>query len=322
MTRVAPETVARVAILGMGSVGAGWAALLLARGITVHAYDPGAAAEAKTQALITGAWPSIQALGFSQLDAPPLDNLAFHTDIAGTASGADVVIEAVLENLALKKQVISAAEVAGPHVPILSSAGGLPPSAMQADCQFPGRVLVAHPFNPSHLIPLIEVVPGAHTDADIVDWTCAFLRHLGKRPITIHAERAGHMVNRLQFALVREAIACLVDGVANAEDIDAAVRYGLAPRWLLQGGLHTVGMAGGPGGMGGILDHAGPAMQEWWTPSTDLSLDQATKAKLTEAATELNQGAGFEDWAAWRNSELVSVLNQQARSDATRPQKG
>lgn len=322
MKPVAPENVSQVAILGLGSVGAGWAALLLAHGAKVRAYDPGTGAPAKAKALIEVTWPSIRALELSGLDTPPLELLSFHKDIAGAAAGADAVIEAVIEDLALKQKVIAAAEVAGPNVPILSSAGGIPPSALQEDCQSPGRVLVAHPFNPSHLIPLVEVVPGAQTDPYVVDWTCGFLRGLGKQPIVINAERPGHMVNRLQFALVREAMACLIDGVASADDIDAAMRFGLAPRWLLQGGLHTVGMAGGPGGMQGILEHAGDAMQQWWRPSEHLTLDDATKAKLTKAATDLNKGADFEDWAAWRDSALVSVLNQQSRSDATRPGKG
>lgn len=319
MTRVAPSQVTTAAILGMGSVGAGWAALMLAKGIDLRAFDPMPEAEARAKRLITGSWPSLNALGKSALTDPPFGGLQFFETAEEAAAGADVIIEAVPEDLALKGPVIAAAETAGPEVPILSSAGGIPPSRLQAGCTNPDRVLVVHPFNPSHLIPLVEIVPGAATSAPIVAWARGFAEHLGKKPITLNAELPGHMVNRLQFALVREAVACLVNGIATPEDIDAAVRYGLAPRWLLQGALHTVGMAGGPGGMRGILDHAGPAMERWWAPSDGVAIDAATKEKLVAAAAELNQGAAFADWAAWRDSVLVEVLAGQSEADALRP---
>ncbi|MEL6233046.1 MAG: 3-hydroxyacyl-CoA dehydrogenase NAD-binding domain-containing protein [Pseudomonadota bacterium] len=319
MSRVAPSEVTTAAILGMGSVGAGWAALMLAKGIALRAFDPMPDAETRAKRLITGSWPSINNLGQSGLAAPPFDGLRFFETAQEAAAGADVIIEAVPEDLDMKRPVIAAAETAGPEVPILSSAGGIPPSRLQEGCAHPERVLVVHPFNPSHLIPLVEIVPGAQTAPAVVAWARDFARHLGKKPITLNAELPGHMVNRLQFALIREAVACLVNGVASPEDIDAAVRYGLAPRWLLQGALHTVAMAGGPGGMHGILDHAGPAMERWWAPSEGIAIDAPTKDKLAAAAARLNQDAEFAEWAAWRDAELVSVLTRQAEADAQRP---
>ncbi|MEM6896596.1 MAG: 3-hydroxyacyl-CoA dehydrogenase NAD-binding domain-containing protein [Pseudomonadota bacterium] len=322
MALIEPDAVKTVAVLGMGSVGSGWTALLLARGIAVRAFDPGAGAQATSEQLIAGAWPSLIELGHTKAATPPLDQLRFCATYDDALEGADVVFENVPEKLDLKHDVLRMADAAtGPETPILSSAGGISPTQMQEVCTHPERLAVVHPFNPSHLIPLVEIVPGEETSPETTAWATEFSLLLGKKPITLSREMPGHMVNRLQFALVREAISCLMDGVATAEDIDTAVRFGLAPRWLLQGGLQTVAMAGGPGGMYGILDHAGPAMETWWTPRSQVKMTHGVKQKMVKAAQELSDGAGFEDWVAWRDSHLVSLFSLQAQADAERPGK-
>ncbi len=309
-----------VAIIGMGSVGAGWASLLLAHGAAVQAYDPVDGAQARAKALITGCWPSLKLLGLTNEAAPPLDGLSFCSTIAETVQDAAVVIENVPEDLAVKKEVFAKADAAAPiDALLLSSAGGLAATDIQTACSHPERMLVMHPFNPSHLIPLVEIVPGKKTSPDAVARTLAFARSLGKQPVTVAREQSGHMVNRLQFALVREAIRCLIDGIATPRDIDAAVRYGLAPRWLLMGGLQTVALAGGPGGMRGILDHAGNAMEQWWAPGPDVTLTDAVKDELAGAAEDLGAGGDFEDWVAWRDKQLIAVLSLQSQAEYARP---
>lgn len=309
-----------VAIIGMGSVGSGWAALLLANGAHVKAFDPLDGAMDRSKKLIHGCWPSLVKLGVCDQPAPPFEALSFAETIEDAVREADTVIENVPENLVLKQEVFAKIDGAAPtDALLLSSAGGIPATDIQGVCSHPERVLVMHPFNPSHLIPLVEIVPGEKTAQEAIDRALAFARALGKHPVVVSLEQSGHMVNRLQFALVREAIRCLKDGVATPQDIDAAVRYGLAPRWLLMGGLQTVSLAGGPGGMRGILDHAGGAMEQWWTPSGDVKLTDAVKAELSDAADELADGVGFEDWAAWRDEQLIAVLALQRHADADRP---
>ncbi|MEM9350606.1 MAG: 3-hydroxyacyl-CoA dehydrogenase NAD-binding domain-containing protein [Pseudomonadota bacterium] len=322
MALIDPDSVKSAAIVGMGSVGSGWAALLLARGIHVRAYDTGANAEKNAHMLIEGAWPSLVELGFTNLETPPFESIEFFDTYEDVLKSVDVVFENVPENLELKQKVMGIADArTSPTTPILSSAGGISPTEMQQVCKSPERLVVVHPFNPSHLIPLVEIVPGERTSKEILSWAREFSKRLGKKPITLEREMPGHMVNRLQFALVREAISCLVDGVASAEDIDIAVRFGLAPRWLLQGGLQTVAMAGGPGGMFGILNHAGPAMEKWWEPRGSVKITPGVKEKMVAAAQELSEGAGFEDWVAWRDAHLVSLFSFQAQADADRPGK-
>lgn len=309
------------AVIGLGSVGSGWAALLLANDIIVRVYDPGDDSEQIGRQLVEGAWPSLVQLGLTEKTKPPFENLLILPTLAETIRDADIIFENVPERLATKHEVIALIDAAAPSdALILSSSGGIETTLLQSVCQFPGRVLVMHPFNPSHLIPLVEIVPGKHTDPQCTDKAIALARSIGKHPIVLHREKDGHMVNRLQFALVREAIRCLVDGVATAEDIDAAVRYGLAPRWLLMGGLHTVSMAGGPGGMKGILDHAGHAMEKWWSTQADFKLTPEIKDQLAEAADDLNQGVDFANWVSWRDQKLVSLLSLQSNADEERPQ--
>jgi carnitine 3-dehydrogenase len=319
---LAPQDIRSVAVIGTGAVGANWAALFLARGMRVVAHDPAPRGEEHARALIEAAWPSLQDLGIASAKAAPLDKLRFVDTPAEAAKAADLVQENIPEKPDVKAAVLAQLdEAATPDKIILSSTGGIPPTQLQASCRHPERLVVVHPFNPSHLIPLVEVVGGAQTDKRVIEWAMDFARYLGKQPIRVNVEATGHMTNRLQFALVREAVACLVDGIASARDIDAAVRYGLGPRWTLMGSLLTLHLAGGAGGMKGILDHAGNAIEEWWTPRTTPQLSAEVKERLVSAAQEVSQGESVQAWEAWRDRNLVEVIRLQQASEAGVPGK-
>lgn len=310
----------RVAVIGTGSVGAGWASLFLAKGIAVRAHDPAPGAQGKARQFIDAAWPALRQLDIATTDLAPHHLLTFHDTAAQAAAEADLVQENVYEKPELKAAVLREVGEAAPGRIILSSTGGIPASQLQAHCPDPSRLVVVHPFNPSHLIPLVEVVGGQLTAPEVVEWAVAFARWLGKVPIRLHVEASGHMTNRLQFALMREAVACLVEGVASAQDIDLAVRHGLAPRWSLMGGLLTLHLAGGAGGMSGILDHAGAAIEQWWTPNDTPRLsDPAVKQRLVEAADEVAAGASIHEWIRWRDEQLVRVLTLQKLSQENEP---
>ena len=317
---LSPQDVRSVAVIGAGAVGANWAALFLARGMNVVAYDRADGAEERARNLISAAWPPLHALSLATSDTPPLRNLRFVGSPAEAARAADVVQENVPEQPMLKAGILEELDAAAsPDKIILSSTGGIPPTQLQAHCRAPQRLVVMHPFNPSHLIPLVEVVGGELTSEAVIEWAMGFAKYLGKQPIRIRAEATGHLTNRLQFALVREAVACLLDGMASPADIDSAVRYGLGPRWTLMGPLLTLHLAGGAGGMKGILDHAGNAIQEWWTPRTDVNITPALKQRLAEAASELSHGAPIGEWEAWRDRHLVELLQLQTTSRALEP---
>jgi carnitine 3-dehydrogenase len=315
-TYLKPEEVRSVAVIGTGSVGASWTALFLAHGLRVVAFDPSSGAEGRTRKFIEDAWPALFKLSIAKTARPDLGQLSFVPTPSAAANSSDVVQENVLENLSLKKTIL--AELDGAATAdkiILSSTGGIAPSQLQSGLLHPERFVVVHPFNPAHLIPLVEVVGGKDTSPAAVDWALNFARLLGKHPIRLNAEASGHMTNRLQFALVREAVNCLLEGIASAQDIDAALRFGLAPRWMLMGSFLTLHLAGGKGGMRGILDHAGPAIEEWWTPTHALKLTEPVKARLVQAAAEVSGGKHIDDWIGWRDQYLVDVLKLQVKSD-------
>lgn len=317
-----PQDIRSVAVIGTGSVGASWAALFLAHGMEVLAHDPSEGAPARAIAFVQAAWPALVALKIAQEVVPPIERLRFCPTAGEAAALADLIQENVPENPALKARVLAEISgAAGPEKIILSSTGGIPPSQLQEACAHPERFVVVHPFNPSHLIALVEVVGGRTTSAAVVEWALEFARHVGKQPIRLHVEAAGHMTNRLQFALVREAVHCLVEGVASARDIDAAVRYGLAPRWTLMGSLLTLHLAGGPGGMQGILDHAGQAIETWWTPMSQPQLTPEVTARLVRASAEVSDGQAIDQWVAWRDEQLVNVIKLQAASEQDEPRR-
>jgi len=315
-----PGAIRSVAVIGIGAVGANWSALFLAKGLRVFAHDPSPDAASRACAQIEAAWPSLCDLGVAATGHPPLDNLCFVDMAAEAVRAADLVQENTPEKPELKVRALAQLDAAAsPDKIILSSTGGIPPSLLQSACSHPERLVVVHPFHPSHLIPLVEVVGGTQTADAVIEWAMAFSRHVGKHPIRINAEANGHMTNRLQFALVREAVACLVDGVASARDIDDAVRYGLGPRWALMGSLLTLHLAGGASGMRGILDHAGEAIEEWWTPRKSLQLTQDVKDALVHAADVLTQGETVQAWETWRDRSLVELLRLQQAGASVEP---
>ncbi|MFN3312601.1 MAG: 3-hydroxyacyl-CoA dehydrogenase NAD-binding domain-containing protein [Hyphomonas sp.] len=320
MTFVQPSELTTIAEIGVGTVGASWSALMLAKGLHVRAFDPAPDARDKAISLIRAAWPSLRTLQIATDSAPPLDRLSFHPTIEEAVSSANVVQENTPETLENKKAVFARiGAAAGSSVIILSSTGGMIPSDLQELCPRPERVIVFHPFNPTHLIPLVEVVAGKETAVELIEWAMEFARFLGKKPIRLDVELVGHMTNRLQFALVREAVRCIVEGVASARDVDAAVRYGLAPRWMLMGGLQTLHLAGGYGGMRGILDHAGAAIEDWWRPGDEIRLTDAVKSILVDAGTELSNGSDIGSWMDWRDAELVEMLRAQRAAECSQP---
>jgi carnitine 3-dehydrogenase len=299
----------RIGLIGTGSVGASWAALFLAGGYEIVACDPAAGAEARVRDFIGAAWPALRALGIASAAAPPLDRLRFAASPREVAAQVDLVQENAPEEPALKAALLAELdEILPPDKIILSSTGGIPPSLLQASCRHPERVVVGHPFNPPHLIPLVEIVGGKDTAPETIDWALAFFRRLGKHPIVLRREVTGHLANRMQAALLREAIHCLVEGIASAADIDAAVRHGLGARWVLMGSLMTFHLAGGPGGMTHTLDLAADAFEAWWAALGQPHLTPEVRAALIAAGTELQAGRPIEEWIAWRDEKLTGLL--------------
>jgi 3-hydroxyacyl-CoA dehydrogenase len=232
---MAPDkAVRRIAIVGTGAIGSSWAALFLARGFDVIATDPDPGAEANLRHTIDSAWPALKALGISPKGSP--EHLCFTPDIATAVSQADFIQESGPERKELKIRLLAEIDRAAPSDSIIaSSSAELTMSQMQTACKHPERCVTGHPMNPPHIMPLVEVVAGAKTSPEAVGKAMAFYASIGKKPILLRKEVAGHAAARLEAALYREIAHLIGQGVLDAADADTAVCWGPGLRWGVMG---------------------------------------------------------------------------------------
>lgn len=285
MPLIAPEAVRHIAVVGSGTIGASWAALFLAHGYDVTIYDPQPSAEAATRDLIANAWQGLAALGVAGNEAP--NPWRFSTDLADAVRDADFVQESGPERADIKRQLYSKLEASlRPGVIVASSTSGLVMSELQEGLRSPERFAVGHPFNPPHLVPLVEIVGGKKTSPHVLVWLDAFYRRVGKAPIRLNKEVPGHLANRLQAALWREAVHAVASGIASVEDVDTAIAQGPGLRWAIMGPHMIFNLAGGEGGMKHFLHHIGPAMEDWWRDLGTPQLGPEVNAALITGVAE------------------------------------
>lgn len=295
---IAPQDIRTVAVIGAGSIGASWAALVLARGLDVVATDPAPGAEER---LREGLELLLGEMGVTAAH----ERTRFIADAATAVAGADLVLECGPERLDLKRELFEVLDAAAaPDVLLASSSSGLAPSAFQGGCRHPERVLVTHPFNPPHLVPLVEVVGGEQTSEEALESAMAVMRHLGKQPILLRRELPGHVANRLQAALWREAYHLVGEGVVSVTDLDLAISSGPGLRWALLGPFATQHLSGGPGGLEHVLEHLGPPMVEWWA---DLGSPELTPGLVDTLV------AGVREELGGRDEEVLAARDQALR---------
>ena len=299
-----------VAIVGAGTIGAGWAAFFALSGLEVRVADPSGQAPCVVAATLERARPVMEGLG--RLSAEPTVPRVL-TDVAAAVEGAAHIQEALPEDMALKRRVYAQIEAAAPREAILaSSSSGLLPSALQEGMRHPGRMLVVHPNNPPYLMPLVEIVAGAMTDASTVTLTKSFYESLGKRTIVLRREVKGHVFNRLQAALWREAVHLVAEGYATVEDVDRAVVEGLGARWAVCGPHEIFHLSGGDQGMAGFLDRLGNAVEGWWDDLGDPRLDAKTRQALIEGMAQAAANRSYAQLAQRRDREMIPLLNLRA----------
>ena len=307
MARPAPTDVGDIALLGTGTIGASWATYFLARGLSVTAWDPLPDAAERLGAFIEAAWPTMERLGLGPGADPARVRVVDEPEHA--VEGAVFVQENAPEDQTLKRALYRRIDtVLDRHAVVASSSSGLLISGLQEGLRNGERFVVGHPFNPPHLIPLVEVVGGQGTDPATVDWALAFYNAHGKRAIRVKREVPGHIANRLQAALVREAFHLLLSGAASAADIDTAIAHGPGLRWAFMGPFLTMHLAGGEGGMRHALDHFGPALESWWADLGTPSLDADAIETLSRAVDEALDAHSIPALAAERDSRLLALL--------------
>ncbi|MCF3174816.1 L-carnitine dehydrogenase [Streptomyces sioyaensis] len=312
----APEDVRRVACIGAGVIGGGWAAHFLARGYDVTAWDPAPDAEEKLRRLVAAAWPALEQIGLAEGAAP--DRLTVAGTLAEAVADADFVQESAPEKLELKRSLLAELTAATrPGVVIASSTSGYPMTDMQTAAGDAGRLVVGHPFNPPYLIPLVEVVGGERTDRAAVTWASRFYEVAGKSVLTMDRELPGFIANRLQEALWREALHMVANGEASVADIDASITEGPGLRWAFMGPCLTFALAGGEGGMAHMLDHFGPSLKSPWTRLAAPELDRALRDAMVEGCAEAAGDRSHADLVAARDQGVIDVLRATGRLRGT-----
>ena len=308
--------VREVAVVGTGTIGASWVALALSHGLVVHATDPAPDAEERLRAQLAAQLVEL-------VDEPDADvdlllgRLDVDSDVERAVAGADLVLEAGPERLEIKRELFAVLDAAADaDVLLASSSSGLGPSSFQDGCAHPDRVLVAHPFNPPHLVPLVEVVGGRATSDEAIDAAMTVLRRLGRQPVRVRSELPGHVVNRLQAALWREAYDLVGRGAITVADLDLAVASGPGLRWALLGPIATQHLSGGPGGLAHVLDHLGPPMVEWWQDLGTPELTPELVSALVAGVAEELEGREAEVLAA-RDRALRELVASKQRLGLT-----
>ena len=307
----APKPVTRIAIVGAGVIGSSWAALYLARGFDVIATDPAANAETNMRRYIENAWSALKSLGLSP-DASP-ERLEFTRDMKYALSCADFVQESGPERVDLKVRLFGEMDEATPMSSIIaSSSSGLTMSVMQSACRHPERCVIGHPFNPPHLIPLVEVVGGEKTSPEVIQQAMSFYAAVGKKPIHIRKELPGHVANRLQAALYRELVSLLEQDVLSVSDADAVVSWGPGLRWGLMGPNLIFHLGGGQGGIEYFMEHLAGPMTTWWNDLGHPELTPELKQKIIDGVWQEIGNHSVEELAHQRDEMLLGLLRLRA----------
>ena len=298
----------RIGIIGTGVIGASWTSLFLAHGLDVVATDVAPGAEAALKNFVSTAWPALQRLGLAP--GASQDRLSFTSSLPDAIKDADLVQENGPEKIDFKKTLYRQLdELLHPSVIIASSSSGLTMSEIQLGAEVhPERCVIAHPFNPPHLIPLVEIVGGAKTSEDTIQRATEFYTSIGQRTVRLNKEMPGHVANRLQAALAREVYYLVSEGVVSAADVDTALSWGPGLRWGIMGNLMLNHLGGGPGGIEHFFQQFSGPMTAWWKTLGSPVLTPEVQQKLISSVHEEVGSQSIAQLAAERDEVLLGLI--------------
>jgi len=305
----------RIAIIGTGVIGASWTALFLAKGLEVAATDVAPNAEGALRRFVDTAWPALKRLGLSA--GASQGKLSFTPDLAAAVKGADLVQENGPERIDFKKKLYAQLDDLLPQdVIIASSSSGLTMSEIQSACgAHPERCVIGHPFNPPHVVPLVEIVGGAKTSEETIQRVDEFYTSLGKRTIRLHKEVPGHVANRLQSALSREVYHLVAEGVVSAADADTALSWGPGLRWGVMGSLLLNHLGGGQGGIEHFFEQFTGPMTAWWKVLGQPVLTPEVQKKLIDSVRAEVGSRSIDELAAERDEMLLGLIELRTRTE-------
>lgn len=312
MTMAACTPVRRVAIVGTGTIGASWATHYLARGFDVVATDPAPGAETALRAYVDEAWDTATAIGLAPGASP--DRLSFTADLRRAAAEADFIQENAPERPDLKIKLFAEIDDAAPSGAIIaSSSSAIKMSVIQAQCKHPGRTVIGHPFNPPHLIPLVEVVGGTQTAPATIQDAMAFYASTGKKPVHLRKELPGHVANRLQAALYREVVYLIDQGVLDVTAADDAVSWGPGLRWGVMGPSLLWHLGGGQGGIQHFMDTLMGPLAAMWPALGNPQATPEVRQKIVDGVLAEAGGHSVNELASERDAMLLGLLTVRAK---------
>jgi len=309
------KPIRRVAIIGTGVIGASWTALFLAKGLEVVATDVAPNAEAALNDFIKMAWPALERLGLAP--GASRSRLKFAPDLSAAIQGADLVQENGPERIEFKRKLYGQLdELLPPEVIIASSSSGLTMSEIQSGCgAHPERCVIGHPFNPPHLVPLVEIVGGAKTSEETIQRVAQFYTSLGKRTVRLRKEVPGHVANRLQAAIMREVYHLVGEGVVSVADVDTALCWGPGMRWGIMGQVLLNHLGGGQGGIEHFFAQFTGPVTAWWRALGSPALTPELQKKLAEGVREEVGSRSIDELAAQRDEVLLGLIELRTQSE-------
>lgn len=307
--------IAKAAVVGGGVIGAGWIARLIENGIQVEVYDPAPDAKDKIASVLGNAEYAYAKL--TMAPRPPKGTVGFAESINAAVAGAGLIVESVPEDLPIKRSVYAAIEkTAAPEAIIASSTSGILPSALQSEMTNPERLLVAHPFNPVYLLPLVELIGGGQTSAGVIARAKSFYAGLGMHPLHIRKEIEAFVADRLLEATWRESLWLVKDGIVTTEELDDAIRFGFGLRWAQMGIFETYRLAGGEAGMSHFLKQFGPCLQWPWTRLTDVPELDDELVELISSQSDAQSGRySIRELERIRDDNLIAILQALKAND-------
>jgi 3-hydroxyacyl-CoA dehydrogenase len=311
------KPIGRIAIIGTGVIGASWTALFLAKGLPVVATDVAPNAEAALRKFVETAWPALKRLGLSP--GASLSNLSFTPALVQAVANADLVQENGPERIDFKQKLYGELdELLPPEVIIASSSSGLTMSEIQKGARaHPGRCVIAHPFNPPHLIPLVEIVGGAKTSEETIRRAAEFYTSIGQRTVRLNKELPGHVANRLQAALAREVYYLVSEGVVSAADVDTALSWGPGLRWGVMGNMMLNHLGGGPGGIEHFFQQFTAPMTAWWKTLGSPVLTPEVQKKLIDSVHAAVGSRTIAELEATRDEVLLGLIELRTKRPKT-----
>ena len=300
------SSVKNIAVIGIGVIGTGWIIRFLYNQKKIKVYDPNLKQKKNLLKEIKRVEPALRKIYKKKINLSK--QLEFSDSLEEAVQNADLIQENAPENETLKKNLIKEiSQYSKINSIIASSSSGLLPSKIQSKCRNPKRLIIAHPFNPVYLLPLVELVAGKQTDKKFINQANMFYSNIGMKTLILKKELPGYLSDRLQESMWRESLHIINEGYASTQDLDDAIIYGPGLRWSLMGTFLTFHLAGGKMGMAHMLEQFGPALKLPWTKLKAPTLNNKLKNKIINGTKKQSKNRSVENLSNLRDNFLIDL---------------